>query len=130
MRSRLWIILWVLGILFPMAFLGTLWPACGRLFDAVFRPAWTHVVMHALLYAVLGLLLAQWLKPDSPRRVAILLGIACLVGCLQEAAQLVSAGVWPGWGPEAFDLGVDLSGACLGLLLARFLSKHFPGCEG
>jgi VanZ family protein len=126
MRSRLWVILWVLGILFPMAYLGRVWPAYGRLFDAVFKPAWMHVVMHALLYAVLGLLLAQWIKPDLPRRVAAVLGIVFLVGCLQEATQLVSAGIWPALGPEAFDLGVDLSGACLGLLLSRRLSKHLP----
>jgi FtsH-binding integral membrane protein len=130
MRSRLWVILWMLGILFPMAFLGRIWPAYGRLFDAIFEPAWMHVVMHALLYAVLGLLLAPWIRPDSPRRLAVLLGFTLLVGCLQEAAQLVSAGVWPGWGPEAFDLCVDLSGVCLGLLLARSLAKRFPVRRG
>ena len=131
MRSRPWVILlWVLGILFPMAVLGRAWPAWGRIFDALFAPAWMHLVMHALLYAVLGFLLAQWRRPDSPHRAALLVALAFLVGVCQEAIQLVGAGIWPGWGPEILDLAVDLSGTGLGLLLARLLTRGGPAREG
>ncbi|MCX6035450.1 MAG: hypothetical protein NTV38_10830 [Chloroflexi bacterium] len=49
MRNRLRLILWRLGILFPMAFLGTIWPAFGHLFNTVFAPGWMHVIMHTFL---------------------------------------------------------------------------------
>lgn len=123
MRSRFWTLIWILAILFPMAFLGRLWPAFGRLFDAFFAPQWVHVFMHGLLYAVLGFLLAGWVRPDSVQNGLKLIGLALLVGLLHESLQLLSAGIWPGWGPELFDLTVDLVGALLGLLTDRLVAR-------
>jgi len=130
MRSRLWSILWMLGILFPMALAGRLWPAWGRFFEAVFAPAWMHIVMHALLYAGLGLLLTRWVQPDSPCRVTALLGIILLTGCAQEAIQIVGAGAWPGWKAELLDLCVDLAGACPGLLAAHLVNRRLLPRKG
>jgi hypothetical protein len=75
MRSRIWLGLWIVGILFPMAFLGKVWPGFGKVFNATFSSVWSHVLMHTLLYAVLGFLLAQWIPPASPRSIFISLQI-------------------------------------------------------
>jgi hypothetical protein len=50
MRARLWLILWLLGILFPMAFLEGIWPAFGHLFNAVFAPGWMFAIKHIFRY--------------------------------------------------------------------------------
>jgi hypothetical protein len=104
MRARLWLIFWLLGILFPMAFLGTIWPSFGRLFNSFFAPGWNHVIMHAFLYAVLGILLTHWIKALSIRSALIILGLALLAGCFHEGLQILTANQWPGWSPEVFDL--------------------------
>ncbi len=127
MRTRLWIVLWLIGILFPMAFLGRIWPAFGRLFDTVFAPDWMHIVMHAILYAVLAGLLAAWIKPASVRAVLILSGIVLLVGCFQEGLQWLASQRGAGWSASAFDLMVDAGGAAVGLALARLRG---PGTAG
>jgi len=119
MRTRIWIVLWIAGILFPMEFLARLWPAFGRIFNPIFAPDWMHIVMHSLLYAMLAFLLAQVVHPISPRAILLLLGVGLLVGCLQEGLQLFSAGVWPGWPPEILDLSVDLGGTIIGIIVSR-----------
>ena len=130
MRSRLWLFLWILGILFPMAFLGSLWPAFGHVFNAVFSPGWMHVAMHAFLYAVLVFLLSQWIKPTAIKSIVILFGLVLFVGCLHESFQILAITRWTGfvqgivetWPAEVFDLIVDLCGAVLGLALARAIA--------
>jgi VanZ family protein len=124
MRNRLWILLWVLGILFPMAFLGKLWPGFGRVFNALFAPDWMHVVMHGFLYLVLGILLTLALRPAGPRTYILLLGLALAVGVLHEGVQLLAAGAWPGWGAELLDISVDMVGAYLGVGLAVLYRKR------
>ena len=124
MRSRIWLVLWVAGILFPMAFFAKLWPAFGSVFSAVFAQDWTHILMHTLLYAVLGLLMAQAISPTSSKAILILGGLALLVGCLQEGLQLLSLHAWPGWPAEILDLSVDLTGVCIGIGISRLLMRR------
>jgi hypothetical protein len=116
---RILILLWILGILFPMAFLGKLWPDFGRVFRFVFAAGWMNILMHGMLYAVLGVLLAKWIPLLSARSVSLLLGFSLLVGILHEGVQILAAGSWPGWSAELLDLSVDQAGACLGLAFAR-----------
>jgi VanZ family protein len=108
-------LLWLIGILLPLALLGKFWPPFGDLFDKVFAPAWMHLLMHGLLYAVLALLLAAWAAPLTRRKVALLLTAILLVGGLHETLQLLAFRRWPGLKPELFDLAIDLLGALLGL---------------
>lgn len=118
-------LLWLIGILLPMAFLGQRWPAFGALFDRLFAPAWMHILMHGLLYAVLTLLLAAWIAPLTRRKIVTLLAAILLIGCLHEALQLLTLGGWPGLTPELFDLAVDLTGALLGLAIWKlWRGKH------
>jgi VanZ family protein len=128
MRSRIWIVLWIVGILFPMEFLARLWPAFGSIFNPIFSPDWMHIIMHSLLYAMLAFLLAQVVHPVSRKAILILVGLGLLVGCLQEALQLFSAGAWPGWPPEILDLCVDLAGTLIGISIGR-LTIHKQSAE-
>jgi VanZ family protein len=119
MRSRIWIVLWIAGILFPMEFLARVWPAFGNIFNPIFSPDWVHIVMHSLLYVVLVFLATQFISPISLRALLILVGIGLLVGCLQEGLQILSIRTWPGWPPEILDLSVDLMGTVLGIAISR-----------
>ena len=123
MRSRIWIVLWIAGILFPMEFLARVWPAFGSIFNPIFAPNWMHIVMHTLLYAMLAFLLAQVIPPITPRGILDLVGLGLLVGCLQEALQLFSAGIWPGWPPEILDLAVDQGGTLIGMGIGRLTMR-------
>ncbi len=62
-RKFVFLVFWVLGMLFPMAWFTRLSATYNRAFRYVFTPTWTHVVMHAFLYAVLAYLLGQVLGP-------------------------------------------------------------------
>jgi hypothetical protein len=128
-RTRLWLLLlWLVGILFPAAWLGKVWPAYGSIFNRLFAPEWMHLAMHALLFAGLIVLLVTVLRLRLTRQIGlVLLGMALLVGLLQESSQL-----WAGvqvlrWN-SLFDLGIDLLGAGLGLLLMHGyqLSRNNP----
>ena len=118
MRSRFWLILWIVGILFPVAFLGSLWHPFGRLFYAVFAPAWIHIAMHTFLYTVLAFMLAQWIKPLSVKAVVSVLALAVVIGCFQEGLQGLAPGHGFSWSASVFDLFVDLGGTAIGLGLA------------
>ena len=127
MRSRFWILFWILGILFPMASLGRLWPSFGRLFNALFAAEWTHWIMHTFLYVILVVLLAQWIRPVSAKALLSLLGLAVVIGCFQEGLQWLTAKSAIGWSASAFDLVVDLGGALIGWAAAVLWSTRRPG---
>jgi len=124
--QRKWLVwlgvVWVIGILFPMAWFSGRSPLLNQWFERVFSPPWMHIVTHAGLYAVLaslGVLLArQWGRPPY-------LGLAgvAVIGVLQEVIQTALAGRAVGGG-EWFDLGVDLAGGLLGFLAALALERH------
>ena len=106
------LVLWLVGILFPMAWASRSNAAWSEWFNRVFAPTWVHIVMHAALYAVLALGLS-WLFGKHMRGL-YLWGIVLLVALAQEGLQLWGASRLPGWG-EAFDLLVDAGGAAIGL---------------
>lgn len=107
--------LWLLGILFPMAWLGKFSARYQQIFNAIFAPEWMHWIMHAVLYA--GLTVLFVLVFDLPligRKVLIVPGVVLLVGIIQESLQLFSGVQVVSWN-SGFDLGVDLIGAVVGL---------------
>lgn len=91
MRSRVGLLLWLVGILFPMVLVGKIWPAFGNVFDSLFAPDWVHVVMHALLYSVLGFLIASFIPLVSLKPVLLSSFLLLLIGIVQESLQLFSA---------------------------------------
>ena len=125
-RKVLVLLVWLLCMLFPMAWLGRFSLAYRRLFDTLFGPEWMHIVMHLILFAGLAILWLVIFKPRSLRAILLLVGVVLLVGSLQEIFQMISGGTRQGYLPaavrfSAFDLLVDLTGAFLGLGLVYLL---------
>ena len=121
-RKGIWIlVLWLLGILFPMAWLGKFSTSFRQIFNAIFGPEWMHWMMHAALYAGLAILLMFVFNlPANRRSVLLVLSAVLLVGIIQEGMQLFSDVQIVGWN-SIFDLGVDILGAGIGLgLFALF----------
>ncbi len=119
MKKSRWlvIILWAVGIMFPMAWVGTQNVHFNQFFNALFSPTWMHIGMHTFLYAVLAALLA-WVFTQPARALPIgwILAGVCGVAAVQEGFQAYTAGTiyWPG---ILFDLATDLNGAALGILV-------------
>jgi VanZ family protein len=106
---------WLIGILFPIAWLGNFSASYRETFNTIFTPEWMHWLMHAVLYAGLAILLVMVFNlPLNRRTVLLVLGIVMLVGFIQEGMQLFSAVQIVSWN-SVFDLGVDLIGAGIGI---------------
>ena len=126
MRRRGWLIFWILAIIFPTAVVGRFSLSFRKAFDAIFAPTWMHVLMHALLFAGLGMILMLTFRlPLSPRTGAVILGVVLGVGLLQEGFQAFSQGFFSLSG-TIFDLGVDLAGGLAGLMLMGWMRRS-PG---
>lgn len=129
MKRNLFLILWTLGILTPVAWLVRPSPAVYRLFNTLFSPSWMHIFMHSLLFAVLGVLLMQRLSGTLARRVGLTLALVFCAAILQEGFQLLSrqAVLHP---DNLFDIGVDMLGGLLGILVvlaSRRLAAKWAG---
>ena len=124
MKRHLFLAFWTLGILFPMGWFVRASPVGYRLFNTLFSPAWTHIVMHSLLFAVLGALLKQSLygRLAAKAGVGVVLALVLGVALLQEGIQLFSEQRVL-HGGNFFDIGVDMLGGGLGLLLALGFRK-------
>ena len=122
MKRNLFLILWTLGILMPMAWLVRPSPMAYRLFNTLFSPAWMHIVMHTLLFAVLGALLMQRLSGTFARRIGFTLALVLGAAILQEGFQLLSrqSVLHP---DNLFDIGVDMLGGLLGAMAALAVRK-------
>lgn len=117
-RRPVALLLWIVAMCLPAAWLAYRVAPLGRWFDRLFGSLAAHVWMHALLFAVLALLLTSSLRrPDGSLPWPRVLAAILLVACLQEAVQLVTKGRAPGF-DEWRDIGVDLAGSALGLLPA------------
>lgn len=112
------LLLWLVGILFPMAWVSRSVSVWNEWFNRVFAPTWVHIIMHAALYAVLALGLS-WLLEGRLCKWQ-LWEIVLLVAFAQEGLQLWGAARLPAWS-EVFDLMVDTSGAAIGMLIWRCL---------
>ena len=75
-------------------------------------------LVHLVLFASIGTLL--WIAAGA-RRLLIVLGIAVLLGMLDELIQWFS----PGRSAEWLDLLADAIGACLGVLLCRQIARRW-----
>lgn len=124
MKRHLFLIFWILGILFPMAWFMRTSPLAYRLFNTLFSPAWMHIVMHTLLFAVLGAFLMHSTFGRLPRALGIgfVLALVLSVALLQESIQLYSGQRAP-HADNLFDIGVDMLGGLLGVLLALGFRK-------
>ena len=119
MKRNLILIFWIFGILFPMGWFIRVSPVGYRLFNGIFSPQWMHIVMHSLLFAVLGALLMQSLFGRLAKgiSVGVVLALVFGVAVLQEGIQLFSERRFL-HGDNFFDIGVDMFGGVIGVLLA------------
>jgi len=120
MRHRIGLLIWIAGLLFPIASLGRVSTSYQQALVRFFGPEWVHIALHLVIYMGFTLLV---LKVDQ--RLQNLSGIwkalafAILVGIAQESLQWLSSGYHPGWGAilrgSIFDLEVDLIGVLIGV---------------
>lgn len=135
MRVRLGLILWLSGLIFPLAWLGRFSSTYRRAFNLIFGREWVHILMHAVLFAVLGILLVSALKIPLNRRGLLLAVLATLgVGISQEYVQVFSQGITP-YRAEviaqaSFDLITDLLGGIIGLGALHLFGavRNHPRC--
>ena len=123
MKRNLFLVFWIVGILMPMAWLVRPSPVAYRIFNTLFSPAWMHILMHSLLFAVLGALLMQRLSGTPARRVGLTLILVLAAAILQESFQLLSrqSVLHP---DNLFDIGVDMLGGLLGVLAVLAVRKR------
>jgi hypothetical protein len=122
-KKMLLLIFWLLGILFPVAWLGNYSSRYREVFNAIFTPEWMHWLMHIALYAGLAILIVVVFNlPICRRTVLWVLGVVVFVGMIQEGMQLVSGMQVLQWN-SFFDLGVDLIGAAIGLCVIWGIRK-------
>jgi VanZ family protein len=128
MQKRFLLALWLIGILFPLAWLGRFSPRYHEAFNAIFSPEWTHWVMHAALYT--GLVVLVMVNLDlqpSLKTLGWVLLIMLGVGIIQEGLQLLSA-VQILRLNTVVDLGVDGAGALIGFwfyyVYRNYLTTH------
>lgn len=120
MRRSAILLVWLAGILFPMALLTRFSATYSRLFGRVFNPLWVHLLMHAFLFAGLAYLLARHLGRRTAmtsgwRLVVGVLGLVLVVALLQESIQLLYKARPLGM-DEVLDVGIDFAGGVLGIM--------------
>jgi len=124
MRKRILLVIWLIGIIFPMAWLGRFSSRYHNFFNALFSPEWVHWVMHAGLYTGLVILVICAFNLDSSgKTVVIALCVALGVGIVQESLQLLSGVQVLRWN-TLLDLGVDSAGALAGYGLVWGVAKR------
>lgn len=115
MRKRWLLAIWVVGILFPIAWIGRFSSRFQGYFEVLFSREWVHIIMHIVLFAGLAILIL--FVSDLPltwKGLGWILLITLAVGVMQEIFQQISGHI-PDWRWNSLlDLGVDLSGAILG----------------
>lgn len=130
-RRYLLLALWLLGIVAPMAWFARFSAGYSRAFEWAFGSDVMHVLTHVFLFAVLAYMLAAMLAgrvQEGGRVTAWVFGFVLLVAFLQEMVQLWYKARPFGY-PEWFDLGVDLTGAGLGLAVF-WLRRRFRRRQG
>jgi len=101
-------------VLFPFDWLGNVWPAYRAIFDVVFATPLSHIIGHAALFGLTGLLLLA--LPLLRARPAVYLAIMAAGALAEEAIQALAKRSWPTWW-DARDLALDLVGSVVALLL-------------
>lgn len=102
-------------------------PVLREWFNIMFTPDWTHIVMHALLYAVLGFGIAYIAGPEKAKLVPVLIAVL-VVGASQELLQPLPAGGFPTQA-ALLDLAVDLAGGLIGFALYVVIARRKAGVE-
>lgn len=123
-KRSLVLLAWLVGILFPMAWLGEFSSRFLKYFDALFSPEWMHWVMHAFLYTCLAILVGWIFALNSSwKTLRILLIVGLVIGMIQEGMQILAGVQIIGWN-TLLDLGVDSLGVLIGFGAVARTRKH------
>lgn len=116
-RWRILLLIWITGILLPIAWLSQQWAPAARLFNQWTEPEWVHIVMHLFLYAVMTWILCS-LSPLKPgwQKGFLILVLIFGIALLQESFQVLMLGMRIGTF-ELLDFGIDIAGVALGYSL-------------
>lgn len=117
-RALLLLAIWAAAAIFPFGWLTQFSDGYARAFNSVFDYELAHIVMHAFIFAGLGVLLTlAFGRPLTWRRVLLVAAAVTLVALAQESAQLwYKERAWGG--AEWFDLATDWTGGLLGTTVA------------
>jgi hypothetical protein len=131
MRKRIFLLIWLIGILFPIAWIGRFSSWFQGYFEVLFAREWVHIVMHIMLFAGLAILIL--FASDLPltwKGLRWILLISLGVGVVQEYLQQVSGHIPDLRWNSLLDLGVDLGGAILGfgaaIIYQKMRRSHWP----
>lgn len=120
----------LLGILFPFAALSQLSGDYASVFNYVFNSLLAHILMHMALFGVLSWIVMSFTsRLPMCRMVLWCLGSVLLVGTLQEVIQMVSVDIY-NVGASLFDLGIDLAGGAIPLLVNGLVSRSSVSKQG
>lgn len=123
MKKKIVLIILLLGILFPFAALTRFSDSYAAAFNFAFNTLLAHILMHAALFAALSWIVISFFSKRSTRQVILIcLGSVLLVALTQEAIQMLSTHT-SDFGAAFFDLGVDLIGGSIPLLIKLINSK-------
>lgn len=123
-KRKLFLVLWLVGMIFPLNLVWELSYHVRRVFDALISSELSHVIGHLILFSGLVFLLMYIFELAPTRRSALILtAVVLAVGLLQEYFQL-QVKHRPFGPPEIFDLGVDLIGGMIGWMLYRYYLRY------
>ncbi len=117
MKKKIVVIILLLGILFPFAALTRFSDSYAAAFNFAFNTLLAHILMHAALFAALSWIVMSFFSKRSIGQVILIcLGSVLLVALTQEGIQMLSTHT-SDFGAAIFDLGVDLIGGSIPLLV-------------
>ncbi len=102
-------------VLFPFDWLGEVWPGYAQVFDVVFATPLSHIIGHAALFGLTGLVLLLAV-PALRARPAAFLAVMVAGALTEEAIQALAKHAWPTWW-DGRDLVMDMVGAVVALAL-------------
>ena len=112
-KIRVFLVILLVGILFPFATMSKFSSAYATAFNFVFNSLVSHILMHAALFAALSWVVLSFVSQRSSRTILFsCLGGVLLVALLQEGIQMISTHT-SDLGAAAFDLGIDLMAAAI-----------------
>jgi hypothetical protein len=126
MKKTIFLVILLLGILFPFAAMTRFSDVYATGFNFMFKTQAAHIVMHSLLYAALAWLVMSLLPvPFCRKKYLFCLGLVLLVAILQEGIQSLSVSYF-GVRDSLFDIGVDLAAGNIPWVISTIAKKRQP----
>jgi hypothetical protein len=128
MRIRIVLVILLLGILFPIHWLGHLSSTSEKVMDVLFGAEWIKIIVHMASFAGLGALLVIVARlPPRWSSVLILSGSILAIGVLQEYLQWLTRdeeiSAITAILRSSFDLVIDFLGGLLGAAGAFWVTQ-------